>query len=165
MLRRLLIAVSVLAAVVVAGFGAVIALDTPNAGGWAGVAVPRVIALSLLDDIGLAWFQGLPAIHFATDAKANDHRTPVYSFRLAASLQIGRDWRGALSLISAPTETLVGANDELFKPDQFKPMLQSVNPRIGVTIVPNEIQHDRRSTGHGCRRRRLAEVGRRLTGR
>ena len=112
--------------------------NKPNSGGWAGVAVPRIIALSLLDGIGLPWFQGLPAVHFATDAKANNSRTPVYSFRLAASLQLGRDWRGLLSRISAPTEIVVGANDELFNADQFKPMLQTVNPRIGVTIVPNE---------------------------
>ena len=35
----------------------------PNSGGWAGVALPRIVALSLLDGIGLPWFQGLPAIH------------------------------------------------------------------------------------------------------
>ena len=112
--------------------------NKPNAGGWADVAVPRIIALSLLEGFGLPWFQGLPAVHFATDAKASDSRTPVYSFRLAASLQLGRGWRGVLSRISAPTEIVIGANDELFNADQFKPMLQSANPRIGVTIVPNE---------------------------
>jgi non-heme chloroperoxidase len=112
--------------------------NKPNSGGWAGVAVPRIIALSLLDGIGLPWFQDLPAVHFATDAKASNSRTPVYSFRLAASLQLGRDWRGVLARISAPTEIVVGANDELFNADQFKPMLQPINPRIGVTIVPNE---------------------------
>jgi non-heme chloroperoxidase len=112
--------------------------NKPNAGGWAGVAVPRIIALTLLNSIGLAWFQDLPAVHFATDAKPSNTRTPVYSFRLAASLQLGRDWRGVLARISAPTEIVVGANDELFNADQFKPMLQTVNPRIGVTVVPNE---------------------------
>lgn len=112
--------------------------NKPNAGGWTSVAVPRVIALSLLDALGLPWFQGLPAVHFATDAKASDRRTPVYSFRLAASLQLGRDWRAALTRITAPAEIVVGANDELFNADRFKPMLQSINPRIGVTIVPNE---------------------------
>lgn len=112
--------------------------NKPNAGGWAGVAVPRVIALTLLNSIGLPWFQDLPAIHFATDAKAGNTRTPVYSFRLAASLQLGRDWRGLLARIAAPTEIVVGANDELFNADQFKPMLQSINQRIGVIIVSNE---------------------------
>ena len=81
-----------------------------DAGGWAGVAVPRIIALSLLDGIGLPWFQGLPAVHFATDAKASNSRTPVYSIRLASSLQLGRDWRGVLSRISAPTEIVVVLN-------------------------------------------------------
>jgi non-heme chloroperoxidase len=112
--------------------------NKPDAGGWAGVAVPRVIALTLLNSIGLSWFQDLAVIHFATDAKASNSRTPVYSFRLAASLQLGRDWRGVLAHITAPTEIVVGANDELFNADQFKPMLQTINPRIGVAIVPDE---------------------------
>ena len=112
--------------------------NKPDAGGWADVAVPRLITLSLLASAGLPWFQHLPVVHFATDAKPSNTRTPVYSFRLAASLQLGRDWRGVLARISAPTEIVIGANDELFNADQFKPMLQSINPRIGVTIVPNE---------------------------
>ena len=108
----------------------------PNSGGWAGVALPRIVALSLLDGIGLPWFQGLPAIHFATQAKADDRRTPVYSFRLMASLQLGLDWRAVLSHIKAPTRIVVGADDELFNADQFQPMMQAINPRIGVTVVP-----------------------------
>jgi pimeloyl-ACP methyl ester carboxylesterase len=112
--------------------------NKPNAGGWAGVAVPRIIALSLLARAGLPWFEDLPVVHFATDAKPSNTRTPVYTFRLAASLELGRDWRGVLARIAAPTEIVIGANDELFNADQFKPMLQPINPRIGVTIVPNE---------------------------
>jgi pimeloyl-ACP methyl ester carboxylesterase len=100
------------------------------------VALPRVVALSILDGIGLSWFQGLPAIHFATQAKADDRRTPVYSFRLMASLQLGRDWRAVLARIKAPTRIVVGTNDELFNADQFQPMVQAINPRIGVTVVP-----------------------------
>jgi len=112
--------------------------NKPNSGGWAGVAVPRIVALSLLDGFGLPWFQGLPAVHFATAAKADNNRTPVYSFRLMASLQLGRDWRAALARIKAPTGIMVGADDELFNAAAFKPLMQAVNPRIGVTVVPNE---------------------------
>ena len=112
--------------------------NKPNSGGWAGVALPRIVALSLLDGFGLPWFQGLPAVHFATAAKADNNRTPVYSFRLAASLQLGRDWRAVLARIGAPTRIVVGADDELFNADQFQPMMQAINPRIGVTVVPNE---------------------------
>ncbi len=112
--------------------------NKPNAGGWAGVAVPRLIALSLLARAGLAWFQDLPVIHFATDAKPSNTRTPVYTFRLAASLQLGQDWRAVLAHIAAPTTVVIGADDELFNADQFEPMLKTVNPRINLTIVPNE---------------------------
>lgn len=112
--------------------------NKPNAGGWAGVAMPRIVALSLLDGFGLPWFQGLPAVHFATQAKADDNRTPVYSFRQMASLQLGRDWRGVLAHIAKPTTIVIGANDELFNADQFPSLMQAINPRIGVTIVADE---------------------------
>jgi pimeloyl-ACP methyl ester carboxylesterase len=112
--------------------------NRPNSGGWASVAVPRIVALSLLEGVGLPWFQGLPAVHFATAAKADNNRTPVYSFRLLASLQLGRDWRAVLARISAPTRIVVGADDELFNADQFQPMMQAINLRIGVTVVPNQ---------------------------
>jgi pimeloyl-ACP methyl ester carboxylesterase len=112
--------------------------NKPNSGGWAGVALPRIIALSVLDELGLRWFQGLPAVHFATTAKASDTRTPVYSFRLMASLQLGRDWRAVLSRIARPTEIVVGASDELFTADQFQPLMRAVNPRIGVMVVPDQ---------------------------
>ena len=102
------------------------------------MALPRIVALSLLDGIGLPWFQGLPAVHFATAAKADNNRTPVYSFRLMASLQLGRDWRATLARIKAPTQIVVGANDELFNAAQFQPLMQSINPRIGVTVVAGE---------------------------
>jgi non-heme chloroperoxidase len=112
--------------------------NKPNSGGWAGAAMARITALALLDGLGLHWFQGLPAIHFATPARADDNRTPVYSFRMVASLQLGLDWRAVLARIAAPTRIVIGANDELFNADQFQPTLQAVNPRIAVTVVPNE---------------------------
>ena len=74
----------------------------------------------------------------ATQAKADENRTPVYSFRLMTSLQLGRDWRVALARITRPTRIVVGANDELFNADQFQPMMQAINPRVGVTVVPEE---------------------------
>ncbi|MDP2333279.1 MAG: alpha/beta hydrolase [Reyranella sp.] len=112
--------------------------NKPNSGGWAGVALPRIVALSILDGFGLPWFQGLPAIHFATQAKADDSRTPVYSFRLVASLQLGLDWRAVLARIKAPTRIVVGADDELFNADQFQPMMQTINPCIDVIVVPGQ---------------------------
>ncbi len=108
----------------------------PNSGGWASVAVPRVVALTILDGFGLPWFQGLPVVRFATMAKADDSRTPVYSYRLTAGMQLGRDWRAALGRIDRPTAIVVGSEDELFYAGQFLPTIGALNARIPVEVVP-----------------------------
>jgi alpha-beta hydrolase superfamily lysophospholipase len=116
-----------------------IAQDSPTsrrgAGGWASVAVSRTIGLALLEAFGLPWFQGLPVIRYATDAPPSDSRTPVYSFRLAAGLQLHRTWRAEIARIARPTAVVVGARDELFNADRFAPLFAELNPKIAVTVV------------------------------
>ncbi len=109
----------------------------PKAGGWASVAVPRVIALSILDGFGVPLFQGLPVVRMATDAGPSATRTPVYSFRLLASMHLDRSWRREIAGIARPTVVAVGGNDELFMAAEFVPLFQSLNPRIGMTVVPD----------------------------
>ena len=112
--------------------------NRPGSGGWADVALPRIVGLSVLHGLGLTWWESLPAIHFATDAPADDRRTPVYSFRLMMSLQLGLDWRRVLARIDRPTRIVVGADDALFRADRFAPLMKEINPRIAVTLVPGE---------------------------
>lgn len=108
----------------------------PNAGGWVSVAVPRSIALSVLDGIGLPWFQGLPVVRFATAAAPSESRTPAYSFRLLTGMHLPPNWRPALARIARPTAVIVGDQDELFQAERFQPLLAELNPRIAVTVVP-----------------------------
>jgi pimeloyl-ACP methyl ester carboxylesterase len=117
-----------------------IAHDSPtsrkNGGGWVGLALPRFLALSVLEGIGLPWFQGLPVVHFATTAAADDNRTPVYSYRLLTGMHLDRSWRAEIAGIARPTAIVVGFDDELFNADQFSPLFAALNPRIAVTVVP-----------------------------
>jgi non-heme chloroperoxidase len=108
----------------------------PAGAGWVGLALPRLLALSYLERWGMPWFQGLPVVHFATDAKADDNRTPVYSYRLLTGMQLKGDWRAALARIDRPTAVVVGSKDELFQAEQFQPLFAALNPRISVTVVP-----------------------------
>ena len=108
----------------------------PAAGGWVSVAVPRVVALTILDGFGLPLFQGLPVVRFATTAEPSVNRTPVYSYRLSAGMQPVRDWRGAFAGIDRPTTIVVGAKDELFHADRYKALFADLNPRIAVTVEP-----------------------------
>jgi alpha-beta hydrolase superfamily lysophospholipase len=117
-----------------------IAYDSPTsrpaAGGWASVALPRFITLSVLDGLGLAWFQNLVVVRFATDAKPSANRTPAYSWRLQVGMHLHRNWRQEIASISRPTSVAVGSNDELFRGDQFARLFTELNPMIRVTVVP-----------------------------
>lgn len=118
-----------------------IAHDSPTsrqeAGGWAGVAMGRLLALAALDGMGLPWLQGLPVVRFATDAEPSDSRTPAYSYRLLSGMQLGPAWRPAIARIGQPTLIVVGADDELFLADQFPPLFGELNRRISVSILPD----------------------------
>ena len=109
----------------------------PSAGGWVSVAIPRVVALSLLDAVGLPWFQGLPIVRFATEAKPSDSRTPVYSYRLQTGMQLGRDWRARIADIDRPMIVTAGAEDQLFVADQFAPLFATLNRAIKVVVQPS----------------------------
>jgi len=134
----------------------------PAAGGWASVAVPRVIALSILDGFGLPWFQGLPVVRFATASAPSENRTPVYSFRLARGLQLGRDWRREIGHIDRPMIVAVGANDELFRADRYAPLFSELNPRIDVEVVPDLGHLDMIARERACAA--VAALWRRLSG-
>ncbi len=108
----------------------------PNYGDWASVAVPRIIALSLFNRIGIDWFNGLPIVAFATSPKVKS-LTSWYSFRLAVNFAAPmRDYQAALPHSSKPVALLVGGSDELFYPERFAPTLQPGRPDLKVTIVP-----------------------------
>ena len=107
----------------------------PNTGGWVSVAMPRIIALAMLNRIGIQWFNGLPIVAFATSPTA-PNLTSVYSFRLAVDFGAPRDYLAALGRSTKPAALLVGGDDELFFPDRFAPLFRSARPDMPVTIVP-----------------------------
>lgn len=134
----------------------------PASGGWVSVAVPRVVALTILDGLGLPWFQVLPVVRFATASGPSENRTPVYTFRLASGLQLSRDWRSELARIDRPTIVAVGADDELFRAEQYAPLLKELNPRITVEVVPGLGHLDMIAQPRACAA--IAAIWRRLSG-
>jgi non-heme chloroperoxidase len=108
----------------------------PNTGGWVAVAKPRIIALALLNRLGIHRFNGLPIVAFATSPNA-PNLTSVYSFRLAVDFGAPRDdYLAGLGRSTKPAALLVGGSDELFYPDQFAPLFKPVRPDLPITIVP-----------------------------
>ena len=107
----------------------------PRVGGWVSVALPRIIGLTILNRLGIDWFNGLPMIAFATSPKATN-LTDTYSFRLATNFGAPPDYLAALGKSTKPAAVLVGSADELFYPERFAPLLQPARGDLPVTIIP-----------------------------
>jgi non-heme chloroperoxidase len=108
----------------------------PDTGGWVSVAKPRIVALAILNRLGINWFNGLPIVAFATPPRVS-YLTSVYSFRLAVDFGAPREgYLTALGRSSKPAAVLVGGSDELFYPNRFAPLFQTARPDLPVTIVP-----------------------------
>ncbi len=107
----------------------------PGTGGWVSLAMPRVIALAMLNRVGVGWFNGLPIVAFATSPSA-PNLTSIYSFRLAVDFGAPRDYLAALHRSIKPIALLVGGADELMYPERYAPLLQPVRPDLSITVVP-----------------------------
>jgi non-heme chloroperoxidase len=107
----------------------------PDTGGWVSVAVPRVVALAVLNRVGVDGLNGLPIVAFATSPHVKG-LTGVYSFRMAVDFGAPRDYLAGLARSEKPAALLVGGADELFYPDRFAPLFAPARPDLRVTIVP-----------------------------
>jgi non-heme chloroperoxidase len=108
----------------------------PGGGGWVSVGIPRIIALSALNGVGIKALNHLPVTRFALGEESRKGLTAEYSFALAASFRPRPDYAGSLRSAHQPMAVVVGEKDELFLADQFKPLFDSLGVSIPVTVVP-----------------------------
>ena len=111
-------------------------LARPQTGGWTSVAIPRIVALTILNRFGIHSFDDLPVIAFAVAKNAGPDRARVYSHAMLASINLPYRWQPALKAIRAPTRILIGSEDELFFADRYPSQIGAVNPEIDVKLVP-----------------------------
>ncbi len=116
--------------------GASKSANKPDAGGWVNAAVPRIIALSILNRFGVHFLDHLPTIAFATEANPRGNRATVYSHALLMSLSLPRPWEPTVARIDKPTAIMIGETDELFNAAAYGPEITSANPDIRVVVMP-----------------------------
>lgn len=88
-----------------------------NGGEWVRVGVPRLLALHLLDSLGIRIFHGLPVMRFAIgDAP---ELAPDYGVFLAQNFRPRADWRAEIAAVEQPMRVLVGNEDGVFVPEAF----------------------------------------------
>ena len=108
----------------------------PGASKWASDYTGRIIALSILNRLGIHWFDGLPVLAFAVAPESARYQTATYSYRLMRNFQAGRDWPRELRNVSAPVVVLDGADDEIMNAGRYAPELHAVSRGIPVHVVP-----------------------------
>ncbi len=97
--------------------------------------MPRIIALSLLERVGIHAFEHLPVLAFAVLPEQAKFLTPSYSFLLQRDFGT-TDYAADLRNAAAPLAVVVGAKDELFDAERFAPTIAAIRPGTPVTIVP-----------------------------
>ena len=105
----------------------------PDAGGWASPDIPRIMALQMLQRLGLTCCEHLPVLALAVAPASTKLLTARYSFALMRNFStehVADDVaaaRGRLSLIA-------GADDELMDVANYQ---QTVGPRVPVQLIPS----------------------------
>ena len=106
-----------------------------NAGDWAVPHTPRIIGLSMLNNMGISWFNYLPVIDFNMPEEFRDgSETLSYSHRLNTGFA-PRNYKKDLRSIEQKTLVLAGTSDESNIAEEFIPEISKYNKDISVVLV------------------------------
>jgi non-heme chloroperoxidase len=97
--------------------------------------IPRIIALMVLDRLGIHGFDHLTTLLLAIDPARTDILVGHYSWLLMRAFGT-RDYAADLRNAQTPLAVVDGEKDELFYADKFAPTIDAVRPGVPVTIVP-----------------------------
>jgi len=111
-----------------------------NSGGWVGLGIPRIVALVMLNRLGITAFNGLPVVAFALAEKDKKFMTPEYSFALSTNFRPNNDYRSDIRNAKKPLIILAGQNDEVFHADKFAQEFALAGDKAHVTLIP-ELGH------------------------
>lgn len=108
----------------------------PAGGGWVSVGVPRILAIALLNAVGLRIVNHMPVTRYALASQATAELTPWYSYALARNFRPHDDYRADIENVQRPIEVLVGELDDQFRADQFAAEFERRGTPVRVTVVP-----------------------------
>jgi len=117
-----------------------LAHDAPTArsdsGGWVSVGIPRFVGISLLNRVGVHGFNDLPVIAFAVNEKSRAVLTPEYSYALMVNFAPHRDYVADIKGARHPCALIAGDADEIFRAEQFEPVVRAQGKDWPVTLLP-----------------------------
>ena len=116
------------------GYAAPTNRPSEGAGRWAAPDIPRIVAIMILQRMGIDWPQSLPAIAFASPPDAAMFAISRYSFRLMVNYGPPSDWKGALQAAEGRIELIAGEKDELMDAAAYRSVVAPLG--LSVTLLP-----------------------------
>ncbi len=116
----------------------------PNSGGWAAPFTRRIIGLTMLNAMGVRWFNHLPVIRFnfpqkVLEGSGGAGATLTYSYRLNTSYAPRSDYLRDIAALP-PFLLIAGRDDEAFFADRYEEVMAKVNPK-GRYVLLDGISH------------------------
>jgi alpha-beta hydrolase superfamily lysophospholipase len=108
----------------------------PSSGGWVDVGIPRIIALSILNQFGIRIFNDLPVVRFALSDEAKSFLTPEYSFALATNFGPQRNYEANIRAVRRRCAVLAGKDDEAFDTEKLESIFRKQGKDWPVTLLP-----------------------------
>ena len=114
----------------------------PNSGGWADPLPRRIAGLTMLNSIGVHWFDALPVIQFnmpqaVLDGPLGKSATTSYSHRLNVSFAPRNNYGRDLTAMKQPFLLVAGLDDEAFIADLYEPMITKYTDAGQYVLLPN----------------------------
>jgi alpha-beta hydrolase superfamily lysophospholipase len=110
--------------------------NRPDSGGWASVGLPRIVALTMLNKIGINAWNDLQVTQFALNAEAAKFLTSSYSFALATNFGAHLDYAQDITRAPAALKLVAGVDDELMFSERYAAVFASAGKTVPITLVP-----------------------------
>lgn len=113
----------------------------PNSGGWARPNSRRITGLTMLNNLGIHWFDGLTVIQFAMPQSVlagplGGSATTAYSHRLNSSYAPRRKYGRDLAAMTQPFLLVAGLDDEAFFAEQYEPTISQYTDSGSYVLLP-----------------------------
>ncbi|MCJ7654881.1 MAG: alpha/beta hydrolase [Dehalococcoidia bacterium] len=106
-----------------------------NSGGWASAHIPRISGLSMLNNVGISWFNYLKVIDFnMPEAYRDGTETLSYSYRLNTGFA-PRNYKKDLRAMTQKCLVVVGKSDESFIAEAYEPEMSKYKKDVNVKLL------------------------------
>ena len=107
----------------------------PGNDDWVSIGVPRILALTLLNQVGITAFNRLTTLRFGLNEASRSMLTERYDHALTTNFRPHMDYAQDIRQIRQPLHILAGREDELFDAARFADVFKNAGHSVPVTLI------------------------------